>query len=196
MPWYPFPFPQVHLSCCVLLCPSTTNFQVHAVANDADIILSLLFFFLLVKLCFCPVFTCPSMSYYRLLSHCDFQVHFLIAQISQVITGCLVFTVSSRDQRILCQALVTFKYTSLWRRYQILALYYCCLRVGLLPCTMQQKNLLTSKSPDINSMQCNNNGTGETINKSPSTSSSWCWWSSSCDDHVAMMMIMWCVERR
>ena len=99
------------------------------------------FFFLLVKLCFCPVFTCPSMSYYRLLSHCDFQVHFLIAQISQVITGCLVFTVSSRDQRILCQALVTFKYTSCWRRYQILALYYCCLRLLLilLSCPMQQK---------------------------------------------------------
>ena len=24
--WYPFPLPQVHLSFCVLLCPSTTNF--------------------------------------------------------------------------------------------------------------------------------------------------------------------------
>ena len=26
MPWYPFSLPQVHLSCSVLLCPSTTNF--------------------------------------------------------------------------------------------------------------------------------------------------------------------------
>ena len=164
MPWYPFPFPQVHLSCSVLLCPSTTNFLMTSKYMQ--------FPMTQISYCLrCQSSSSPALPFLVLLQAavplwCPSKFLDDADQASYHLLSCLYSVgVSSR---FLCQALVTFKYTSCWRRYQILALYYCCLRVGvllLLPCTMQQKNLLTSKLPDINSMQCNNNGTGETIKK-------------------------------